>query len=275
MQAKSICFIGGGNMAQAIIFGLLKQGYPAHQITVSDPHAVKRQTFAEKGINVIETSETNNQTAVQQSEVVLLAVKPQLIAEVCQQLSAVDFSQKLVISIAAGVSVAKLQSRLPSATHIVRVMPNTPALVSEGMSGLFAQQNVAPEYKQFTQDLLNAVGKTCWVSNETDMHAITAGSGSSPAYFFLLMEAMQHALSKMHIDEKTARLLVQQSALGAAKMVIDNPDLPIATLRENVTSKGGTTEAALTVFTQQQLHTTIQQAMQACVERSQQMEKLF
>ncbi|MDP9500664.1 pyrroline-5-carboxylate reductase [Bisgaard Taxon 45] len=275
MQAKSICFIGGGNMAQAIIFGLLKQGYPAHQITVSDPHAVKRQTFAEKGINVIETSETNNQTAVQQSEVVLLAVKPQLIAEVCQQLSAVDFSQKLVISIAAGVSVAKLQSRLPSATHIVRVMPNTPALVSEGMSGLFAQQNVAPEYKQFTQDLLNAVGKTCWVSNETDMHAITAGSGSSPAYFFLLMEAMQHALSKMHIDEKTARLLVQQSALGAAKMVIDNPDLPIATLRENVTSKGGTTEAALTVFTQQQLHTTVQQAMQACVERSQQMEKLF
>ncbi|MGC6342607.1 pyrroline-5-carboxylate reductase [Bisgaard Taxon 45] len=275
MQAKSICFIGGGNMAQAIIFGLLKQGYPAHQITVSDPHAVKRQTFAEKGINVIETSETNNQTAVQQSEVVLLAVKPQLIAEVCQQLSAVDFSQKLVISIAAGVSVAKLQSRLPSATHIVRVMPNTPALVSEGMSGLFAQQNVAPEYKQFTQDLLNAVGKTCWVSNETDMHAITAGSGSSPAYFFLLMEAMQHALSEMHIDEKTARLLVQQSALGAAKMVIDNPDLPIATLRENVTSKGGTTEAALTVFTQQQLHTTVQQAMQACVERSQQMEKLF
>ncbi|MGC6247348.1 pyrroline-5-carboxylate reductase [Bisgaard Taxon 45] len=275
MQAKSICFIGGGNMAQAIIFGLLKQGYPAHQITVSDPHAVKRQTFAEKGINVIETSETNNQTAVQQSEVVLLAVKPQLIAEVCQQLSAVDFSQKLVISIAAGVSVAKLQSRLPSATHIVRVMPNTPALVSEGMSGLFAQQNVAPEYKQFTQELLNAVGKTCWVSNETDMHAITAGSGSSPAYFFLLMEAMQHALSKMHIDEKTARLLVQQSALGAAKMVIDNPDLPIATLRENVTSKGGTTEVALTVFTQQQLHTTVQQAMQACVERSQQMEKLF
>ncbi|MGC6358419.1 pyrroline-5-carboxylate reductase [Bisgaard Taxon 45] len=275
MQAKSICFIGGGNMAQAIIFGLLKQGYPAHQITVSDPHAVKRQIFAEKGINVIETSETNNQTAVQQSEVVLLAVKPQLIAEVCQQLSAVDFSQKLVISIAAGVSVAKLQSRLPSATHIVRVMPNTPALVSEGMSGLFAQQNVAPEYKQFTQDLLNAVGKTCWVSNETDMHAITAGSGSSPAYFFLLMEAMQHALSEMHIDEKTARLLVQQSALGAAKMVIDNPDLPIATLRENVTSKGGTTEAALTVFTQQQLHTTVQQAMQACVERSQQMENLF
>ncbi|MGC6377493.1 pyrroline-5-carboxylate reductase [Bisgaard Taxon 45] len=275
MQAKSICFIGGGNMAQAIIFGLLKQGYPAHQITVSDPHAVKRQTFAEKGINVIETSETNNQTAVQQSEVVLLAVKPQLIAEVCQQLSAVDFSQKLVISIAAGVSVAKLQSRLPSATHIVRVMPNTPALVSEGMSGLFAQQNVAAEYKQFTQELLNAVGKTCWVSNETDMHAITAGSGSSPAYFFLLMEAMQHALSEMHIDEKTARLLVQQSALGAAKMVIDNPDLPIATLRENVTSKGGTTEAALTVFTQQQLHTTVQQAMQACVERSQQMEKLF
>ncbi|WP_424404606.1 pyrroline-5-carboxylate reductase [Pasteurella sp. PK-2025] len=275
MQAKSICFIGGGNMAQAIIFGLLKQGYPPHQITVSDPNAAKRQIFAEKGINAIETSEANNQTAVQQSEVVLLAVKPQMIAEVCQALSAVDFSQKLVISIAAGVCVARLQSLLPTAQHIVRVMPNTPALVSEGMSGLFAQDNLTTEYKQFTQDLLNAVGKTCWVNNETDMHAITAGSGSSPAYFFLFMEAMQQALIQMNMDEDTARLLVQQSALGAAKMVIDNPDLPIATLRENVTSKGGTTAAALNVFNQQQLYNVVQQAMQACVERSQQMEKLF
>ncbi len=275
MQAKSICFIGGGNMAQAIIFGLLKQGYPANQITVSDPNAAKRQCLAEKGVNTVEASQTDTQDAVEKSEVLLLAVKPQMIAAVCQGLSAVDFSQKLVISIAAGVSVTKLQSRLPTAKQIVRVMPNTPALVAEGMSGLFAQNSLKPEYKQFTQDLLNAVGKTCWVTQEADMHTVTAGSGSSPAYFFLFMEAMQQALCQMNMDEDTARLLVQQSALGAAKMVMENPDLPIATLRENVTSKGGTTAAALQVLNQQQLQHIVQQAMQACVERSQQMEKLF
>lgn len=274
MQAKSICFIGGGNMAQAIVFGLLKQHYQADKITVCDPNAEKLKLFAQKGVQIVETR-LNQKSAVENAEVLLLAVKPQVLAEACQALSAVDFSKKLVISIAAGISITRLHALLPSAKQIVRVMPNTPALVSQGMSGLFAEADLISEFKQFTEDLLSAVGKTCWVDQESDMHSITAGSGSSPAYFFLFMEAMQQTLLNMNLDENTARLLVQQSALGAAKMVSENPDIPIATLRENVTSKGGTTAAALSVFNQQHLQDIVQQAMQACVERSQQMEKLF
>ncbi|MFZ7164871.1 pyrroline-5-carboxylate reductase [Avibacterium avium] len=271
MQQKLITFIGGGNMAQAIVFGLLKQGYPAQKITVSDPNADKLALFAERQVNISQ----DNVQAVQNAEVVVLAVKPQALAEVCQPLSAVDFSEKLVISIAAAISVQKLTALLPSARHIIRVMPNTPALVSEGMAGLFAEHSVPADLKVFAQDLMSAVGQSCWVDQEDEMHLITAGSGSSPAYFFLFMEAMENALKALNLDAQTARILVQQSALGAAKMVQQQPDVAISTLRENVTSKGGTTAAALNVFQQQQLSQTVQQAIEACVQRSQEMEKLF
>ncbi|WP_386697324.1 pyrroline-5-carboxylate reductase [Lonepinella sp. MS14436] len=271
MQQKSICFIGGGNMAQAIVFGLLKTGYPANLITVCDPNEDKRALFTERKVSVA----TDNQTAVRQSEVIVLAVKPQVASEVCAALSAVDFSEKLVISIMAAISIKKITALLPTAQHIVRVMPNTPALVSQGMSGLFARVNVAIEFKQFAESLLQAVGKTCWVEDENDMHSVTAASGSSPAYFFLFMEAMQQALLKMGLSASQARLLVQQSALGAANMVVENPTVELATLRQNVTSKGGTTAAALNVFNEKQLAQIVEQAMQACVERSKEMERLF
>ena len=273
MQQKSICFIGGGNMAQAIILGLLNNGYPAQLITVCDPNADKLAFFAAKGV---QTSQ-NNALAATQADVVLLAIKPQLMAEVCQHLtqSAVNFAKKLVISIAAGISLTRLHTILPSATHIVRVMPNTPALVAEGMSGLYATPDLPMEFKATVEQLLGAVGKTCWVNEEAQMHAVTAASGSSPAYFFLFMEAMQNAMAELGFDQDTARLFIQQSALGAAKMVIENPHTPISTLRENVTSKGGTTAAALTIFEQQHLADTVQQAMHACIQRSQEMETLF
>lgn len=271
MQHKLIAFIGGGNMAQAIVFGLLKRGYPAQQIIVCDPNEERRTLFAEQGTQV----SADNLASVQRAEVVLLAVKPQVMTEVCSPLKQANFQHKWLISIAAAISIEKLTALLPSAKNIVRVMPNTPALVSEGMAGLFAVPSVSQEFKTFAEDLLNAVGKTCWVAQEADMHAVTAASGSSPAYFFLLMQAMQQALTEMGFDENTSRLLIQQSALGAAKMAIDNPQLSLASLRENVTSKGGTTAAALAVFNQQNLTQTVQQAMQACVARSQEMEKLF
>lgn len=271
MQHKLITFIGGGNMAQAIIFGLLKQGYPANQICVCDPNEEKLAQFARHGIQ----TSLDNLYAVQQAESVLFAVKPQVLAEVCVPLSAVDFSDKLVISIAAGISVSRLTALLPTAKHIVRVMPNTPALVSEGMAGLFAAENVPELDKQFVEDLLNAVGKSCWIAHEQDMHTVTAASGSSPAYFFLFMESMQNTLIEMGLSKDMARNLVQQSALGAAKMVIENPQTELSVLRENVTSKGGTTAAALAIFEQQSLSDTIKQAMDACVARSKEMEKLF
>lgn len=271
MQHKLITFIGGGNMALAIVFGLLKRGYPAQQIIVCDPNEERRALFAAQGTQV----SADNLTAVQRAEVVLLAVKPQVMAAVCAPLSAVDFSDKWVISIAAAISVQRLTALLPSARNLVRVMPNTPALVSEGMAGLFAAPSVSAECKAFAENLLNAVGKSSWVKRETDMHTVTAGSGSSPAYFFLLMESMQKTLMEMGLDEENARLLVQQSALGAAKMVTENPQLALSALRENVTSKGGTTAAALEVFNQQGFSRTVQRAMQACVARSQEMEELF
>lgn len=275
MQHQSICFIGGGNMAQAIVFGLLKQQYPAQLIQVCDPNPSKLAKFAEQQVQVIESSPFHNQQAAMKAEVVILAVKPQVIADVCQQLKQIDFSQKLVISIAAGISTTRLSQLLPSARYIVRAMPNTPALVTEGMTGLFAQDNLPQFQRNFAQTLMSAIGKIHWVNEEDQMHVVTAGSGSSPAYFFLFMEAMQQALVEMGFDADSSRLLVQQSALGAAKMVVENPTLSLTKLRENVTSKGGTTAAALNVFTQQQFNLTVQQAMQACIERSKEMEKLF
>ncbi|MDU8924180.1 pyrroline-5-carboxylate reductase [Pasteurellaceae bacterium LIM206] len=271
MQEKFITVIGGGNMAQAIVFGLLNRDYPADKIIVCDPSESKLALFTEKGVGI----STDNVTAATKAEVVLLAIKPQVMAEVCNALSKVDFAAKLVISIAAGIPTARIAALLPSAKSIVRVMPNTPALVSAGMAGLFADSRVSAEDKAFAEILLNAMGKTCWMEKEADMHAVTAGSGSSPAYFFLFMEAMQKALLEMGLSTENARLLIQQSALGAAKMVECNPQLPLSVLRENVTSKGGTTAVALAVFNQYELERIVAEAMRACVARSQEMEKLF
>lgn len=271
MQQKFLSLIGGGNMAQAIVFGLLAQGYPASRLCVCDPNPEKLALFASRGVQVSQ----DNLQALAQAEVVLLAVKPQVVAQVCAPLAGANWADKLLISIAAGVSIAKLQQYLPQVQHIVRVMPNTPALVGEGMSGLFAPASLPAELRQFSADLLSAVGKICWLEQEQELHAVTAGSGSSPAYFFLFMQAMQNSLLEMGLSPENARLLVQQSALGAAKMVAENPDLSLQQLRENVTSKGGTTAAAIAVFQQHQLEQSVQQAMQACVARSQQMEMEF
>ena len=271
MQHKLIAFIGGGNMAQAIVFGLLKQAYPADKIIVCDPNEEKRALFAQKGVH----TSTDNVAAVGQAEVVLLAVKPQVLADVCAPLSAVDFSDKLLISIAAGISVARLIALLPTAHAVVRVMPNTPALVGEGMAGLFAAKNTSENDRTLAQDLLSAVGKTLWVASEEHMHAVTAASGSSPAYFFQFLEAMQQGLIDMGLSANNARELVQQAMLGSAKMVVENPQLDLSTLRQNVTSKGGTTAAALNVLNQHQFNDIVQQAMQACVARSKEMETLF
>ena len=269
MEQRKITFIGGGNMAQAIILGLLKKGYQPSLLTVCDPNEEKRAYFQALGLN---TSE-NNFASVTDAQVVLLAVKPQVLAEVCAPLATIDFSQKLLISIAAGVNMARLQGLLPSTRAIVRVMPNTPALVGEGMAGLFANAQSSPADRQFADALLAAVGQTLWLSEEAQMHAVTAASGSSPAYFFQFLEAMQTALIKLGLSEAQGRELAQQAMLGAAKMAIENPDIPLAQMRQNVTSKGGTTAAALAAFNAANFNQTIAQALQACVARSQEMEK--
>lgn len=272
MEQRKIAFIGSGNMAEAIISGLIASGYPAQNVIAADP-GQERLDYLKNSYQLQTTSD--NIAAAQQADVVVLSVKPQLMATVCEPMQAVDWSGKLVISIAAGVSCQRIESLLNSPLSLIRVMPNTPALVNRGMSGLFANALASEADKNFAEAFLRSVGEVCWVEQETGINAVTAASGSGPAYFFLFMEAMQNEAIAQGFDIETARLIVQQTALGAAEMVIGNPQLDIATLRERVTSKGGTTAEAIRTFQENNLEAIVAKAMQAAVARAEEMEKLF
>lgn len=270
MQHKKIAFIGAGNMAFAIIAGLVKSGYPTALLAACNKrNQARREQLQAMGLAVNFT----NREAVEWADVVILAVKPQMMADVCAEFADVDFSTKWVLSVAAGISVSRLEQLLPTATNIVRSMPNTPSLIGEGMSGLFAKKSVEPTACEFAEQLLSAVGQCYWVETEPQLNQIIAITGSSPAYFFKFMEAMQRSAVQMGFSEADARLLVQAAAVGAAKMVVANPELSIATLRENVTSKGGTTAQALAVFEQYELDNIVDTAMNAAIKRAEEMEK--
>lgn len=270
MNSKKLAFIGTGNMAFAIIQGLLRSGYHASQIIACNKSNIaRREALQAVGIS----THFANREAVEQAEVVVLAVKPQVMAEVCAEFADIDFSNKWVISVAAGISVERLEELLPTAKNIIRTMPNTPSLIGEGMTGLFAKKSVNSTACEFAENLMSAVGKCYWVETEDKINHIIAITGSSPAYFFRFMEAMQQSAMQMGFSEQDARLLVQSVALGAAKLVEANPTVPLSTLRENVTSKGGTTAKALEVFEQANLADTVDKAMWAAIYRAEEMEK--
>ncbi|XOD69965.1 MAG: pyrroline-5-carboxylate reductase [Sodalis sp. (in: enterobacteria)] len=273
MKERNITFIGAGNMAQAIIIGLLDNGYPAKFITVCAPSSTHRDVLAERyGVQ----SSNDNLRSVRNSDVVVLAVKPELFTQVCNQLCGeIDFSGKLVLSIAAGVTVRRLYALLGADIAILRVIPNTPCLVRQGMSGLYAPPKTSEQDKIFTEELMSSVGKVCWLEHEGDINGIIAASGSAPAYFFLFMEAMQQQTEALGFDKTTARTLVLQGVVGAAALASDAGNVSFSTLRKNVTSKGGTTSAALKVFEQQEVPRIIISAMQAAVARAEEMERLF
>ncbi|MFI8417936.1 pyrroline-5-carboxylate reductase [Serratia sp. NPDC078593] len=273
MQHRKITFIGAGNMARAIIAGLVSGGYPAQSISVCAPSAHNRDALAaDYGV----VSSDDNIACAQQAEVIVLAVKPQIMAAVCQPLQQhVDLSNKLILSIAAGVQIGRFYQILGDNLNIVRIMPNTPSLVGKGMSGLFAPSQVSQQDRDFTSELMNAVGKVCWVDDENGINGVIAAAGSAPAYFFLFMEAMHQEAMRMGFSSQQARELVQQAASGAAALVEANADTPLSTLREQVTSKGGATAEALRVFNEQHLPETVAKAMQAAVSRAQEMEKSF
>lgn len=234
MQHRHITFIGAGNMAKAIIAGLVNGGYPAEMITATSPSMTQDSPLhTELGVNC----SSNNLESARQADVIVLAVKPQMMADVCQPLTQLDLSGKLILSIAAGVSVERFYQLLGK-IDIVRIMPNTPSLIGLGMSGLFAPANVSQADRDYTEALMTAVGKVCWVNDETGINGVIAAAGSAPAYFFLFMEAMQQETERLGFSSQDARLLVQQAALGAAHMVEENSQLDIATLRQQVTSKG-------------------------------------
>lgn len=260
----NISFIGGGNMAQALIGGLISQGLPATRITVSDPVEKVRSLLAEKEVNVTD----DNIAAIKDADIVLLAVKPQVLAGVLKPLQGL-LAGKLVISIVAGAEIATL-SVLLGTDRIVRVMPNTPALVQTGAHGLFANEEVGNDDRELASQVLASTGLTIWVNSEAQIDAVTAVSGSGPAYFFYMMESMIRAGKNLGLDEKVATALTLQTALGAAQMAITSSNTP-AELRKNVTSPNGTTQAALEVFDRAQISQNIQAALAAAQKRSQEL----
>ncbi|HAV57359.1 MAG: pyrroline-5-carboxylate reductase [Acinetobacter sp. GWC1_38_13] len=262
---QNICFIGGGNMAQALIGGLLSRGLPTTRITVSDPVEQIRQILEEKGIQTT----TDNVEAIQNADVVVLAVKPQVLATVLQPLKGL-LSDKLVISIIAGAEIQTISELIGGSQRIVRVMPNTPALVQTGAHGIYASEAVNAQDRKLTNQILAATGLTIWVDSEAQIDAVTAVSGSGPAYFFYLMESMIRAGKNLGLDEKVATALTLQTALGAAQMAITSSNSP-SELRKNVTSPNGTTQAALEVFDRAQISQNIQAALAAAQKRSQEL----
>lgn len=260
----NICFIGGGNMAQALIGGLVSRGLPPTRITVSDPVEQIRQLLQEKEVHVTQ----DNVAAIQNADVVVLAVKPQVLATVLRPLKGL-LSDKLVISIIAGAEIQTI-SNLIDSNRIVRVMPNTPALVQTGAHGIYANDVVSASDRELTSQILAATGLTIWVNSEAQIDAVTAVSGSGPAYFFYLMESMIRAGKNLGLDEKVATALTLQTALGAAQMAITSSNTP-SELRKNVTSPNGTTQAALEVFDRAQISQNIQSALAAAQKRSQEL----
>jgi len=267
MSAKKIAFIGGGNMATSLIGGLISNGFDAANIHVSDP-TLDTLTRLEKEFSVVTFSE--NLDAISHADIVVLAVKPQQLQSVLKQLSPV-WNNQLLISIAAGIRIDDMQRWLDDDhAAIVRVMPNTPSLVQAGASAMFANANVSNEQKQLTDEILAAVGLAVWVDEETKMDAVTALSGSGPAYFFLVMEAMEFAAKELGLSEDIAQQLCQQTAFGAAKMALASDDSP-AVLRQRVTSPGGTTERALHELEDGDLKGLFENALVAAALRSREL----
>ncbi|EJO36392.1 pyrroline-5-carboxylate reductase [Acinetobacter radioresistens] len=260
----NICFIGGGNMAQALIGGLLARGLPATRITVADPVEQIRSLLQEKDIHVTE----DNIAAIHDADVVVLAVKPQVLAKVLQPLKGL-FAGKLLISIVAGAQIATI-AELVESDQVVRVMPNTPALVQTGAHGLYASPAVQQADRDLASQILASTGLTLWVNTEEQIDAVTAVSGSGPAYFFYMMESMIQAGKNLGLDEKVATALTLQTALGAAQMAITSSSSP-SELRKNVTSPNGTTQAALEMFDRAQISQNIQAALAAAKKRSQEL----
>lgn len=263
-----IAFIGAGNMNRAIIIGLIKSGFPPANVIVSNPSPQKRESLAQE-LGVLHTAD--NVEAASFADIIVLGVKPYLITEVCKHLKAtIDLADKCFISVAAGTTIEQMQDAAGQGQPVIRVMPNTPSQIGLGVSGIYASEQVTEDQKAIATQVMESVGIVKWLDKESDIDHIIAVSGSAPAYFFLFMEAMAAEAVRLGFSEQESRELVQQTALGAAQMVVDSSS-SIATLRENVTSKGGTTQAALKAFTDGGLPELVSDAMQAAIKRAKEM----
>jgi pyrroline-5-carboxylate reductase len=264
-DAPSIAFAGGGNMAASLVGGLIGGGWPPERIHIGEPDPQRR---AELGASFAARVHAGNREAAADARVLVLAVKPQVLQEVCRDLAdLVQAHHPLVISVAAGVREPDLRRWLGGEAAVVRAMPNTPALLACGATGLYANPAVSEAQRDLAESVLRAVGVTRWMRTEAEMDLVTAVSGSGPAYFFLFMEALSEAAEAEGLGREDARLLVLETAFGAAKMALESPEGP-ASLRRRVTSPGGTTERALAVFEERGLRGIVRTAVQAARHRA-------
>jgi pyrroline-5-carboxylate reductase len=268
---SNLGFIGAGNMAGSLISGLVSDGYPVGHIWVADIDTDKLNEMSSRfGVNISE-----GRCVAEKVDVLLLAVKPQVMRELACSLADVVQSRKpLVISVAAGITETDLDSWLGSGVAIVRCMPNTPAMVKTGATALHGNEFVTDLQRNQAESILRAVGLAVWVDNEDLMDVVTALSGSGPAYFFMLMELMEDAAVEMGLDRTIARLLTQQTALGAGRIAIESDEAP-AELRRRVTSPGGTTEQAVATFESGGLPRLVREAMAAAVRRAAELSKHY
>lgn len=272
MINKRIGFIGAGNMARSLASGLINNGLSADLVELSDPDAGARETLNNQ-LKV--TVFADNRDLVENAEIVVFAVKPQALKAVATDLAeTIQRRKPLVISIAAGVRSSDLERWLGGNLPLIRVMPNTAALVGSGASGLYANPAASPEHRDIAETVMRAVGVVAWVDKEAQLDAVTALSGSGPAYYFLVMEAMEQAAIEAGLPADTARLLTLETAYGAAKMALESGDEP-SILRQQVTSKGGTTERALGVMEDNGLREIYRKAVFAAAERSAELARLL
>ena len=265
-----ITFIGGGNMAIALIGGLRKQGFSAAGIQVVEPYEASRERLTEAfGVRCTETVDA----AALNCEVLVLAVKPQQMREAVAPFSG-KLGTQLVVSIAAGLRMADMSRWLGGYRRLVRTMPNTPALISAGITGLCADPSVDLEGRTTAEKILKAVGSTVWIEQEAQMDAVTAVSGSGPAYVFYFLEAVEAAALNLGFDAASARKLSVETFLGAARLADESKE-SISTLRERVTSKGGTTEAALLSFGASGIAAAIEHGILAAQARGRELGEIL
>ncbi len=266
----NITFIGGGNMASALIGGMLQQGYSAAQIRVVEISAAGREKITrESGVTAV----AQIADGISGSDVILLAVKPQQLSAMAQQLAPL-LKDHLVISIAAGIRASDICRWLGGHACVVRAMPNTPALVRAAVTGLYALPGVSAQQKQHAEAILAAVGSVLWLEREELLDALTAVSGSGPAYVFYFIEALQQAAVELGLDAAQARQLSLETFLGAARLASQSEE-DAATLRARVTSKGGTTERALQSMEHDGVRSAIARAIHAAHERARAMGDEF
>lgn len=266
-MSTRIAFIGGGNMAASLAGGLIAAGTSPASIIVAEPDADRRAQLSNQ-FDVATTAD-NLETLLQ--DVVVLSVKPQLMQTVCRQLAeSANVNNPLYVSIAAGMRTADIARWLGGDVAVVRCMPNTPALIQCGATALYANKSVSEAQQHLADEILRAAGITAWVADEDLLDVVTAVSGSGPAYFFLLMEAMQKTAVDLGLDKETAASLTLQTALGAARMANES-ELDVQELRARVTSKGGTTAAAISSFEHDDFHRNVSKALNAAYNRSREL----